>query len=112
MKVAILGTGAYGLALSLMVNENKCDITMWTKFDDEKEMLECHHENKRVLPGVKIPDNIKFTTNMKDAINEADLVIVAVPAGFVDDVSMELKKYYKKEQHFCIASKGIEQDTC
>ena len=49
---------------------------------------------------------------MKDAINEADLVIVAVPAGFVDDVSMELKKYYKKEQHFCIASKGIEQDTC
>ena len=71
-------------------------------------MLECYHENKRVLPGVKIPDNIKFTTNMKDAINEADLVIVAVPAGFVDDVSMELKKYYKKEQHFCIASKGIE----
>ena len=58
MKVAILGTGAYGLALSLMVNENKCDITMWTKFDDEKEMLECYHENKRVLPGVKIPDNI------------------------------------------------------
>lgn len=112
MKVAILGTGAYGLALALMVNENKCDITMWTKFDDEKEMLECYHENKRVLPGVKIPDNIKFTTNMKDAINEADLVIVAVPAGFVDDVSMELKKYYKKRQHFCIASKGIEQDTC
>ena len=112
MKVAILGTGAYGLALALMVHENKCDIMMWTKFEDEKEMLECYRENKRVLPGVKIPDNIKFTTNMKDAISEADLIIVAVPAGFVDDVSMELKKYYRKEQHFCIASKGIEQDTC
>lgn len=112
MKVAILGTGAYGLALALMVHENKWDITMWTKFEDEKEMLEYYHENKRVLPEVKIPDNIKFTTNMKEAIGEADLIVVAVPAGFVDDVSMELKKYYRNEQHFCIASKGIEQDTC
>ena len=64
MKVTILGTGAYGLALALMVHENKCDIMMWTKFEDEKEMLECCRENKRVLPGVKIPDNIKFTTNI------------------------------------------------
>ena len=63
MKVAILGTGAYGLALALMVHENKCDIMMWTKFEDEKEMLECYRENKRVLPGVKIPDNIKTNSS-------------------------------------------------
>lgn len=112
MKVTILGTGAYGLSLALMVNENKCDITMWTKFNEEKEMLEKYRENKKVLPGVIIPNNIKFTTNMKEAILNANLIIIAVPAAFVDDISIELNKYYKKNQHFCIASKGIERDTC
>lgn len=112
MKVTILGTGAYGLSLALMVNENKCDITMWTKFNEEKEMLEKDRENKKVLPEVIIPNDIKFTTNMKEAISNANLIIIAVPAAFVDDISIELNKYYKKNQHFCIASKGIERDTC
>ena len=40
MKVTILGSGAYGLSLALMFNENNCDITIWTKFEEEKEMLE------------------------------------------------------------------------
>ena len=40
MKVSVLGCGAYGIALSMMVNRNNHDITMWTKFEDEKKMLE------------------------------------------------------------------------
>ena len=40
MNITILGTGAYGLALALMFFRNKCSIKMWTKFDEEKEMLE------------------------------------------------------------------------
>lgn len=112
MKVTILGTGAYGLSLALMVFENNWDITMWTKFDKEKEMLEEFRENKKVLPGVIIPKDIKFTTDFEKAVDKADLIILAIPAGFVDDVSIMLKDCYKKKQHICIASKGIEQDTC
>ena len=107
MKVVILGSGAYGLSLALMFNENKVDITIWTKFDDEKEMLEKYHENKNVLKGVILPDNFKYTTDMKEAVNEAKLILIAVPAGFVDDVSRELKHYIKKDQHVCIGSKGL-----
>ncbi len=39
MKIAILGCGAYGLALSEMFSQNNCEITMWTKFDNELEDL-------------------------------------------------------------------------
>jgi len=112
MKVAILGSGAYGLSLALMFNENTKNITIWTKFDDEKEMLERYHENKNVLKGIKLPDNFKYTTDMKEAVKEAVLILIAVPAGFVDDISRELKHYITKEQCVCIGSKGIEQDTC
>lgn len=112
MKIAILGTGAYGLSLSLMFNENNCDITMWTRFEDEANSLIKDRENKKVLPGVTIPDNIKFTTNLEEAVKDAKLIVVAIPAKFVSGVFNELKQYYKDDQHICVATKGIEQDSC
>ncbi len=112
MKVAVLGSGAYGLSLALMFNKNTSDITIWTKFEEEKNLLEKNKEHKKVLKGVKLPDNFKYTTDMKEAVNGATLILIAVPAGFVDDVSKELKKYIKVDQHVVIGSKGIEQDTC
>ena len=40
MKIGLFGCGAYGIAISSILSENKCDITMWTKFEAEKESLE------------------------------------------------------------------------
>ena len=112
MKIAILGAGAYGLSLALMFSKNSSNIVVWTKFEEEKEVLEKNHENILHFKGVKLPDCFNYTTNMKEAVEDASLILIAVPAGFVDDVSKELKKYIKKDQHVCIGSKGIEQDTC
>lgn len=111
MKVTILGTGAYGLALANMFSQNNNEITLWTKYKEEKERLEQYREVKS-LPGVKIPERFKFSYKMGEAVENADLIVFAVPAGAVNDVSHQLSKYYKKEQHICIASKGIEQNTC
>lgn len=111
MKVTILGTGAYGLALANMFNQNNNDITLWTKFKEEKESIEKINQVK-TLPNINLPDNFKYSCNMEDAIKDSILIVIAVPAGAVNDISIELAKYYKKEQHICIASKGIEQNTC
>lgn len=112
MKVTILGSGAYGIALSLMFNKNNCDITIWERFEDKAKDIIKHRENKQVLPGVKIPDNIKITTDLEDSIVGSELIVIAIPAGFVDEVTLKIKDIVSKEQHICIASKGIEQDTC
>lgn len=112
MKVTILGSGAYGIALSLMFNENKCDITMWERFEEKTQELLKTRENKTVLPGVKIPENIKITSDLEESMKNSELIVIAIPAGYVDEVSVKMKNFIKKEQHICIASKGIEQDTC
>lgn len=112
MNVTILGAGAYGLALSSMFLENNCNITIWTKRDSEKERLEQERCNDKALPGYKINENIKFTTNLEYAVREANLIVIAIPVKFVTSVIMELVNYYQKEQHICIASKGIEQGSC
>ncbi len=112
MKITILGTGAYGISLALMFNKNTKSITMWTKFKDELDMLESKRENNKVLPRIKIPNNITFTDKMEEAIKDSELIVIAIPAAFCDNVFLELKNYIKKDQHICIATKGIEQDTC
>jgi glycerol-3-phosphate dehydrogenase (NAD(P)+) len=112
MKIAILGTGAYGLSLALMATENSNNkIMMWTKFEEEKQTLLENFGNPKLLPNVVMPSEIGYTTNMEECVRDSDIILIMVPAGFVDDVSRELKKYYNK-QYICIGSKGIEQDTC
>lgn len=111
MKVTILGSGAYGLALSRMFYENTKNIVVWTKFDDEKEMLDKERCHKKVLKDFKIPKEIIFTTDMKEAIKDSSLVVIATPAAFIDSVTKELCSY-NSEIPILIASKGIERETC
>ncbi len=111
MKVAIIGTGAYGLALALTIVENKHQVMMWTKFEQEKRIIEENHQYEKVLPNIKIPRNIQITLDMKECIDQAELIMIAVPAGFVNDICLEMKNWIKPNQHICIASKGIEQGT-
>lgn len=110
MNVAIIGTGAYGMALASILNDNKYHIKMWTNSIEEKNIL---IETKKALKvNFKIPDNIIISTDLKEVVTNTKLILVAVPAKFLDSVSKELKKYYNKKQVICIASKGIEQNTC
>lgn len=111
MKVTILGTGAYGLALSKVLVENKNEVVMWTTFEEEKkELLETKTSSK--LEGFKLDSEILITTNLKDAIKNSELIVIAIPTAFIRGVCKDLKKYIKSNQYICIASKGIEQNTC
>lgn len=110
MKVTILGAGAYALALSSNIKK-EYNVVLWTKFEEEKELLMKKKGNDNVLPGYKISSNVSITTNMEEAVNGSDLIIIAVPAPVVHDITLELKKYFKSNQHICIASKGIEEKT-
>lgn len=112
MNVSIIGTGAYGIALSLMFHKKNNKIKMWTKFKEEKASILENRINEKVLPNVKIPGDIEITNDFEYAVKDADLIVIAVPAGFVDDVSILLKKCIKKNQCVLLASKGIERDSC
>ena len=107
----ILGSGAYGLALASRLLMNQNDIEMWTySKEQKKELVETRTSSK--LPNYKIPKEIKITTSMKKAVNNSKIIIIAIPAFAVDDISKQLAKYIKSTQHILIATKGIEQDTC
>lgn len=111
MKIGILGTGAYGLALSSIMHDNKCDITMYTRFEEEKQRLEAERTNEKRLPGYKIPKDIIFTTDLATCIRDKDLIVCAIPAAFIDDLAQKMAPYIKVTDRILIATKGIEQET-
>lgn len=112
MKVGIIGTGAYGLSLGLIFHENGCIVTEWTKFEDEKKQLEIDRKDDKKLPNITIPKEIKFTTKLEEVSTNQDLIVIAIPAGFVDETVKNMAPLIQKGQPICIASKGIENDTC
>lgn len=111
MKISILGTGAYGIALAKVLFNNGNTVSMWTKFQEELDIINIKRENSKVLPGIKINKQIKLTTDMNECIKESDVIVIAVPMNAVRSVSKELKDHITKNQVICITSKGIEEST-
>lgn len=111
MKVGLFGTGAYGIALASILEENNVDVTMWTKFQQEKDNLVKNRGNEDLIKNFKLSRNIQFTTDILECVKDKRLLIIAIPAAFVRDLCKELKHYFQPNQHICIASKGIEQNT-
>ena len=108
MKVCILGAGSYGLALALAFYKNNNDVTVWTKVESEKEEIINYRENRKALPGISIPEEIKITTNLND---NYELIVIAIPINYFRSVCEEIKNSINSDTILCIASKGIEKDT-
>lgn len=111
MKIGILGSGAYGLALSSILYDNKCNITIWTRFVEERDKLTKERCNKKKLPDYEIPEKILITNDIEECIRDKDLIIIAIPAAGIDSLAQRMKPYVTKNDHILIATKGIEQGT-
>ena len=99
MKIGIIGTGAYAIALSSLLENKNYDITMWTKLENEYKELTENHTNLKIID-YKINDKIKFTMDMSDFFDK-DIIILAIPAKFIKNTILEFKSYYKN-QHILI----------
>lgn len=110
MKITILGSGAYGLALALAFHLNHNQVTVWTKIEAEKDEIITTRRYQKVLPDVVIPNEITITTDLS-CVKNSDLIVFAVPINFFRSTCLELKDYVNSSHNFCIATKGIENQT-
>lgn len=110
MKIGILGAGAYGMAMASVFDNNGHKIKIWSNSEEEVNLLLANHKSNKI--DYIIPDDFVITTDMKLVVMDADIIVIAVPSEFVRNVCKELNKYFKEEQIICIASKGIENNSC
>ena len=112
MKIGVIGCGAYSLAISLMLYKNENDITIWSESQEKIDVIKKEGQNDDLLPGVKIPKEIKFTTNLEETVKNKDLVFIIVAAQYVNDTMVKVKDYMPHDAIICIGTKGIEQQSC
>ncbi|WP_054740502.1 NAD(P)H-dependent glycerol-3-phosphate dehydrogenase [Cellulosilyticum ruminicola] len=110
-KITVIGAGGWGLALGLLLNEQGNHITFWCYDEKEKNDILQHRENKRCLPGIKIPLEITFTTDMQQALNDADVAIVAVPSKAIRSTAKMMQPFIPAKTIVVNVSKGIEDET-
>lgn len=110
-KIAVLGAGSWGSALSLVLATNGHDVTLWSIAEDEIKMLQEKHEHVDKLPGVKLPESISYTTDMEEALSGKEFLILAVPSVFTRSTAKSMAPYVKEGQIVVCVAKGIEEDT-
>ncbi|MCR4815226.1 MAG: NAD(P)H-dependent glycerol-3-phosphate dehydrogenase [Lachnospiraceae bacterium] len=111
MKVTVIGAGSWGIALAKLLYDNKCEVTVWSALSDEIEMLNREHEHVDKLKGVKLPEDMIFSSDLESAVKDAEILVMAVPSVFVRKTSALLKEFYKEGQIIVNVSKGIEEST-
>ena len=110
-KIGVIGAGSWGTALALLLHTNGHQVSVWSIVESEIEMLKTTHEHKDKLPGVKLPEDMEFSTDLQASIEGKDLLVLAVPSPFTRSTSKLMSKYVADGQIIVNVAKGIEEGT-
>ena len=110
-NISVIGAGSWGIALAMLLHNNGHKITVWSILQDEIEMLRTEHEHKDKLPGVKLPEDMVFTTDLKGAIEGKEILVLAVPSPFTRSTAHNMKEFVTKNQIIVNVAKGVEEKS-
>ena len=110
-KISVIGAGSWGTALACLLNDNQHNVTIWSIDKNEVEMLTTYREQKEKLAGVKVADEIKITADLKEALTDKDIVVMAVPSIFVRSTAKKMAEVMSGSPIIVNVAKGIEEDT-
>ncbi len=110
-KIGVIGGGAWGTALAMMLAEKGHDVTLWMYEQDLAAETARTRENKAYLPGFTLPASLAVTSSMETAAAGKSIILSVVPSHTARQVSKQFAPFLAKDAIIVSASKGIEIDT-
>ena len=110
-RVSFLGAGSWGTALAILCANNGHKVTIWSKVQEEIDILNEHREHIYRLPGVKLPDTIEIESDLEKACTDQDIIVFSVASPYVRSTAKEAKAFIKPGQIVVNVGKGIEEAT-
>ena len=111
MKICVAGDGAWGTALAINALENKHDVVIWGAFPEYLDEIRKSRENKKFLPGVRLPEALEFEDDIKKAITGCKIIVCATPTQFLRGVLQKMSGNIPRDVIIVNVAKGIELDT-
>ena len=110
MKITILGSGGWGLANAVLLSKNNHDITLWCFLEEEAKLLKEKGGNEKLLPGIKLSEEIEITTDISK-VKDSQVIVVAVPSFGVAQTAKNIRPYITKEHTIVLLSKGFDKEN-
>ena len=109
-RIGILGAGTWGTALANLLASSGHEVMLWSRFAEEVNTIMKTRRHKN-LPGVEINKNILYSCSVEEAVEDKDVVVIAVPSIYVRDTTALAKPYLKSNQIIVTVAKGVEKGT-
>src|SRR5438270_33786 len=107
-RFAVLGDGAWGTSIALLLAQNPAHrVALWSAREENGRLLRERRENVRLLPGVAIPESVHLTTDVREAVDGADLWISAVPTVYLRATLQPLAAAVHDRKPMLSLSKGL-----
>lgn len=110
-KICILGEGAWGTAIALLLADNGYTVYLWCYHAEVAQEIQSHRTNSRYLPGFTLPTSIIATIDLEYALSDTQWIFEAIPVKYMRSIMQRAALYATQDQKWVILSKGIEQDT-
>src|SRR5438552_12522673 len=110
-QVTILGDGAMATVCSILLTTGGHGVTMWGAFEESIERLLQDREQRRLLPGVRVPPGVRLTANDADCFDGATIVLSAIPTQYMRAVWKRLRPHVPGGVPVVSVAKGIENGT-
>ena len=111
MKVAVIGSGSWGTALAMQLGRAGNDVRLWDHRPERAAQTEADRENRRYLPGFRLPDSVHVFSDMAAVLDGVGLVVEVIPSQSVREVMTLAAPMISPDAIVCCASKGIESGT-
>lgn len=110
VRAAVVGAGSWGTALAALLAKKGHDVVLWSFEEDVARSIQQHHANP-YLADVALPENLRATHNLGEAVDGARLVVSVSPSQFVGRVMADAAPHLSDDALVVSASKGIEIST-
>ena len=109
-KIGVLGAGTWGMALARMLCLSGNEVTVWSAIEKEIDEFSSSRRHPN-LPGMVIPEDVRFTKDIEDVCKDKQILLFAVPSPFVRATARKAAPYIRDHQIIVDVAKGIEADT-
>ena len=110
-KVAMIGCGAWGMALACHLSRSGHDVTVWCHSEEAAAKLTAERKMEAAFPGIQFPENIVFTHDAELAATGRDLIVFSVASSFTRSTAKLFAPFIPEGQKVVTVTKGIENET-
>ena len=110
-SITVLGAGSWGTALALLLARNGVETLLWGFDTNEVDALRQERQNSRYLPGIAFPDNLSVTSDLKEAVKNQPLLLLAIPSHAFRSTLKAIKPSLTEQAKISWATKGLDKET-